>query len=133
MGDNSPFFYNLNHRKMKTIKLMEDLFTDEELKYVLSELKDQQIPMGDDEIHREELYWNIGCIEIYASVICVRKTIHDPETYEEYGYMRTDDGTYEYLFEIDEMSIYCDGDECCTYDQEERIVIPILNKLISVY
>ena len=111
---------------------MRDLFTDQEIKDVLFDLKTQQIPMGDDEIHREELYWTIGCLEIYADVVCVRKTIHDPDTYEEYGYMRTDDGVYEYLYDIDEMSIYCDGDECSTHRQREDIVIPALNELISV-
>ena len=114
-------------------KKMKDLFTNQELKDILSDLKPIEIPMGDDEIHREELYWTIGCIEIYADVICVRKTIHDSETYEEYGYMRTDDGTYEYLFEIDEMSIYCDSDECSTYNQRDKVVIPILNDLITIY
>tara|TARA_R100000951_G_scaffold41942_1_gene35395 strand:- start:2144 stop:2494 length:351 start_codon:yes stop_codon:yes gene_type:complete len=115
------------------VKKMKDLFTDQELKDILSDLKPIEIPMGDDEIHREELYWTVGCIEIFADVICVRKTIHDSETYEEYGYMRTDDGTYEYLFEIDEMSIYCDNEECSTYKQRDNVVIPILNDLISIY
>ena len=104
-----------------TTKKMKDLFTDQELKDILSDLKPIEIPMGDDEIHREELYWTIGCIEIYADVICVRKTIHDSDTYE------------EYLFEIDEMSIYCDSDECSTYNQRDKVVIPILNDLITIY
>ena len=112
---------------------MKNLYTDDELKQLLQDLKPVSIPMGDDEIHREELYWRVGCIEIFADVICVRKTIHDPQTYEEYGYMRTDDGTYEYLFEIDEMAIYCDDEEFCSYDQEERVVNPILNNLIGVF
>lgn len=112
---------------------MKDLFTDQELKEILIDLKPVQIAMGDDEIHREELYWSVGCIEIYADVICVRKTIDDPETYEEYGYMRTDDGTYEYLYEIDEMSIYCDDEVCSNYKQRDKFIIPFLNNLISVY
>ena len=116
-----------------TTKKMKDLFTDLELKDILHDLKVKEIPMGDDEIHREELYWSIGSIEIFADVICVRKTIHDAETYEEYGYMRTDDGTYEYLFEIDEMAIYCDDEECSTYRQRDNVIIPILNNLISIY
>ena len=45
----------------------------------------------------------------------------------------SNDGTYEYLFEIDEMAIYCDDEEFCSYDQEERVVIPILNNLIGVF
>ena len=112
---------------------MKDLFTDQELKEILIDLKPVQIAMGDDEMHREELYFSTGCIEIYADVLCVRNTIHDSETYEENGHMRTDDGTYEYFFEIDEMSIYCDSDECSTYNQRDKIVIPILNSLISIY
>ena len=111
---------------------MKNLFSDIELSRLLSQLKPSEIYMCNDEIHREELYWTIGCLEIYADVICVRKTIHDPDTYEEYGYMRTDDGVYEYLYDIDEMSIYCDGDECSTHRQREDIVIPALNELISV-
>ena len=112
---------------------MKDLFTDQEIKDVLFDLKIQQIPMGDDEIHREELFWTIGCLEIYADVLCVRKTIHDTDTYEQDGYMRVDDGTYEYLFEIDEMSIYCDGEECSTYNQRDKVIIPILNNKITVF
>ena len=110
-----------------------DKFTDQELTQILSDLKDVSICMDHDEIHREEIYLSIGCIEIYADVICVRKTIHEPCSYEEYGYMRTDDGTYEYLFEIDEMECYCDNEEFSTYRQRDEVIIPILNKLINVY
>jgi hypothetical protein len=111
---------------------MKDLFTDNELKEVLTGLEPLDIAMCHSEIHRAEVSWSIGCLDIYADIVCVRKTIHDEETYEQDGYMRTDDGVYEYLFEVDEMAIYCDGEECSTYDQETRVVIPTINSLISI-
>ena len=111
---------------------MKDLFTDNELKEVLHDLQPVDIAMCHSEIHRAEVSWSIGCLDIYADIGCVRKTIHDEETYEQDGYMRTDDGVYEYLFEVDEMAIYCDGEECSTYAQESRVVIPAINSLISI-
>ena len=88
--------------------------------------------MCHSEIHKQEVSWNVGCLDIYADIICVRNTISEPDSYEEDGYVRTDDGVYEYFFEIDEMAIYCDGDVCSTYDQESRVVIPAIKSLISV-
>lgn len=111
---------------------MKDLFTDQELAELLKDLKPIDIHMGDSEIHTEEITWSVGCIDIYADIICVRKTISDTDTYEEYGYMRTDDGVYEYIFDIDEMAIYCDDEDCSTYEQELRVVIPKIKSLISI-
>jgi hypothetical protein len=90
---------------------MKDLFTDQELEELLKDLKPIEIHMGDSEIHTEEITWSVGCIDIYADIICVRKTISDPDT---------------------EMAIYCDDEDCSTYEQESRVVIPKIKSLISI-
>ena len=123
---------------------MKVLFSDKDLKELLAELMYDQyqthehglepidIAMCDSEIHRQEVSWQIGLVCVYATIVCVRETIHEPDTYEEDGYSRTDDGVYQYHFEIDDMLIELDGERFTSYQQEDQIIMPLIQNAISV-
>ncbi len=105
-------------------------YTNTELKSIIENLPRLYVDADGSDVHRQEIDWIDGDLEIYAEVVCVKVTEAESITDDEDGYIKIYPPRYYYVPEITSCYVYFDGEELCNNLQIEEVVIPILEAKI---
>ena len=112
--------------------------SDSTLLMIMMGLPQKRVKLDDSDVQRHEMQWAKRYphgFEIMTELVVTRKTISEAGFIEDEGYLRPEDGEYDYEIEMhtEDVSLYLDNMPLCTDDQIENIVIPQLKNLIKLW